>query len=178
MLDWIGSLQMRHASSVRVELRLSRSTYIAGWSMVLIGIALTYALWGASPWMMTVSTVLAGLGVLLATLHRSLTVDRSAGILEVEHGTLGIHRRHAIPLFHLRAVVILARDGKDPLGSVLGPARFAAYVDRRVGSPIYLDESQRCADLLPMAEAIAEVAEIRLEYDATAQASSGGFSSP
>jgi hypothetical protein len=50
-------------------------------------------------------------------------------------------------------------------------ARYVAYLDRRVGSAIFLDESARCADLLPMAEAIAEVAELRLEYDATFRAS-------
>ena len=70
-----------------------------------------------------------------------------------------------IPLFHLRAVVIVARPQSGPATFGLSSG-FIAYVERRVGDPVYLDEARRCARLMKIAEAIAEVAEVRLEYDA------------
>jgi hypothetical protein len=71
-----------------------------------------------------------------------------------------------VPLFHLRAVVVLARRGHQLQRIFPAPSRFVAYIDRRVGGAIYLDEARRCAHLMKMAEAIAEVADLRLEYDA------------
>jgi hypothetical protein len=44
---------------------------------------------------------------------------------------------------------------------------YVAYVERRVGGTIHLDEARRPAPLLALAEAISEVAELRLVYDAT-----------
>jgi hypothetical protein len=48
----------------------------------------------------------------------------------------------------------------------LASGGFVAYLDRRVGDAIFLDESRRSAGLFRMAEAIADVAELRLEYEA------------
>ena len=64
---------------------------------------------------------------------------------------LGVTSRVEIPLFHLRAVVVLAQPG--------GPrkSKYVAFVDRRVGEPIYLDEASRVARLMKIAEAIAAV---------------------
>jgi hypothetical protein len=47
-----------------------------------------------------------------------------------------------------------------------------AYVERRIGGTIHLDEARRPAPLLKLAEAISDVAELRLEYDATRIAAS------
>jgi hypothetical protein len=44
---------------------------------------------------------------------------------------------------------------------------YVAYVERRVGGTIHLDEARRPGPLLALAEAISEVAELRLVYDAT-----------
>ena len=44
---------------------------------------------------------------------------------------------------------------------------YVAYVERRLGSTIHLDEARRSAPLLALAEAISEVAELRLVFDAT-----------
>ncbi len=106
-------------------------------------------------------------GLVLATLRRELVIDRDDGLLRVEQRVLGLASRASIPLFHLRAVVIAARA--EPDRATLGP-RFVAYLDRRVGGQIHLDESRRCASLMPLAKAIAEVAELRLVYDATTRA--------
>jgi hypothetical protein len=74
-----------------------------------------------------------------------------------------------IPLFHLRAVVVMARP--NAVGALDPTGRFVAYLERRIGQAIYLDEARRCASLLRLAEAIADVAEVRLEYDAQSRSS-------
>jgi hypothetical protein len=168
MLDWVGSLRIRENSEQRVSLTLTRSTRIAGWVLAGLGTWLTLAAWAVSVWLAVLPAVLTVFGLLLASLRRELTFDRDGGVLRVDQSALGLSSRTVVPLFHLRAVVILARDEEMPGWRRLGPRRYVAYIERRVGEAIYLDESRRCAKLLRMAEAIAELAELRLEYDATA----------
>jgi hypothetical protein len=113
---------------------------------------LVHALWAT-----LLGLVALGLGILLATLRRKLVFDREDGLLRSEQRIFGIRRKAAIPLFHLRAVVIAARRS----------GMYVAYVERRLGGTIHLDEARRPAPLLELAEAIADVAELRLVYDAT-----------
>jgi hypothetical protein len=168
MLDWIGTLRVRARSPGRLELCLTRSTSVAGWVVAAGGLGLASLVWRWDlpriVWVLP--ALIAVFGVLLASLRRELTFDRDEGVLSIEQRVLGMTTRAVVPLFHLRAVVIAARSGAR-----VGP-RFISYVDRRVGSAIHLDESQRCASLLGIAEAIAEVAELRLVYDATTRAAS------
>ena len=107
-------------------------------------------------WIGIAGALVLGLGVLLATLRRKLVFDRDEGLLRSEQRIFGVRRRTAIPLFHLRAVVVAARRGM-----------YVAYVERRLGGTIHLDEARRSAPLLALAEAISEVAELRLVFDAT-----------
>jgi len=167
MLDWIGSLRIRRRSATRVELCLSRATAAAGWVLLVLGGSLALAAWRLSLFLAALPGTVALFGLVLATLRRELVVDRDDGLLRVEQRVFGLASRAAIPLFHLRAVVIAARA--EPERASFGP-RFVAYVDRRVGGQIHLDEARRCASLMPLAKAIAEVAELRLVYDATARA--------
>ncbi|MGN6106383.1 MAG: hypothetical protein ACTHU0_14855 [Kofleriaceae bacterium] len=154
MLDWLGSVQIRTRSSTRVELDLTRATVWTGWGAAAAGIWLiTLPLL----WVKLIGVLLVAAGVLLGTLRRRLVFDREEGLLRSEQRVLGIRRRAAIPLFHLRAVVVAARRG----------GIYVAYVERRVGGTIHLDEARRPAPLLVLAEAISEVAELRLVYDAT-----------
>ena len=154
MLDWLGSVQVRKRTATRVELDLTRATQWTGW-----------AISGGGLWLLTIGhlwahlggVVLIGIGVLLATLQRRLVFDRDDGLLRSEQRIYGIRRRAAIPLFHLKAVVVSARRG----------GIYVAYVERRVGGTIHLDEARRPAPLLKLAEAISDVAELRLVYDAT-----------
>ncbi len=166
MLDWIGTLRVRARSAKRLELGLTRSTTAAGWVVTLAGLALASFAWRLEPpriaWVVPGLVLL--LGLMLVTMRRELVFDGEDGVLRIEQRVLGLASCAVVPLFHLRAVVIAARDS-----SGIGP-RFVAYVDRRVGERIHLDESQRCASLMPIAEAIAEVADLRLVYDATARA--------
>ena len=157
MLDWLGSVQIRKRSDTRVELDLTRGTAWTGWGLTAIGawlILLGYA------WAAVLGGVVVAAGVLLGTLRRRLVFDREDGLLRSEQRVLGIRRRAAIPLFHLRAVVVAARRG----------GIYVAYVERRVGGTIHLDEARRPGPLLALCEAIAEVAELRLVYDATTRA--------
>ncbi len=171
MLDWIGSLRVRENTSMRVALSLSRSTRITGLLMLGGGVYLAVLLWPISPFLLLLPALLIFAGVLMATLRRDLVFDREAGVLRVDQRALGLGNQTVVPLFHLRAVVIIARPTTgNPVLAWLSSSRFIAFVDRRIGDAIYLDESRRCATLLRMAEAIAEVAEVRLEYDAMSHA--------
>jgi hypothetical protein len=154
VLDWLGSVQIRRRSDSRVELDLTRATAWTGWLLVAGGARL---LWVHAPWAWLLGMVVLGLGILLATLRRKLVFDRDEGLLHSEQRILGIRRKAAIPLFHLRAVVVSARRG----------GIYVAYVERRLGGTIHLDEARRPGPLLELAEAIAEIAELRLVYDAT-----------
>ena len=154
MLDWLGSVQIRKRTATRVELDLTRATAWTGWAMAGGGI---YMLTLQPLWATLIGVIGVFMGVLLGTLQRKLVFDREEGLLRSEQRVLGIRRRAAIPLFHLRAVVVAARRG----------GIYIAYVERRVGGTIHLDEARRPAPLLELAEAIAEVAELRLVYDAT-----------
>ncbi len=152
MLDWLGSVQIRKRSSSRVELDLTRATAWTGWGLSALGGYLCVR----GGWTVLGGIVVFGLGILLATLRRTLVFDRDEGLLRSEQRVLGVRRRAAIPLFHLRAVVVAARRGM-----------YVAYVERRLGGTIHLDEARRSAPLLALAEAISEVAELRLVFDAT-----------
>lgn len=154
MLDWLGSVQIRQRTGTRVELDLTRGTAWTGWGMTAIGGWLVTL---SQLWAILAGAIFVGMGVLLGTLRRKLVFDRDDGLLRSEQRVLGVRRRAAIPLFHLRAVVVAARRG----------GMYVAYVERRVGGTIHLDEARKPAPLLELAEAISEVAELRLVYDAT-----------
>jgi hypothetical protein len=162
MFDGVGSLKLRSRSARRVELRLSKSTAIVGWLVASAAGTVAFMAWSIAWFLAAVPGVFAVIGLMLATVRRELVFDRDDGVLRIEQRILGITSRATIPLFHLRSVVVEARTPR--LG---GPQRFVAYVERRVGGTIHLDESRRCATLLKVAEAIADAAELRLVYDAT-----------
>ena len=156
---------------MRVELSLARGTRLFGVVLIVAGIYLGSMAMPVSHWLLVLPGIVVGLGAALATLRRELVFDRSDGVLRIDQRTFGIPTRSVVPLFHLRAVVIIVRPDSSlrRFGSI-SASKYVAYVDRRVGDAIYLDEARRCAGLLKMAEAIAEVAELRLEYDAMSQA--------
>lgn len=153
MLDWLGSVQIRSRTATRVELALTRATGWTGWATAAAG---GYLVTIGAMWALVLGIAGLGAGGLLGTLRRRLVFDRDEGLLRIEQRVFGIRRRQAIPLFHLKAVVVAARRGMH-----------IAYVERRVGGAIHLDEARRPGPLLAVAEAIAEVAELRLVYDAT-----------
>ncbi len=155
--DWIGSLRLSERTSERVVLTLSRATRVYGWLLITAGITLLFPLWSLHPWAAVVPAAFALLGVLMVSLQRKLVFDREAGVLRLDQRTLGLTTSVEVPLFHLRAVCVVAQPAN----------KYVAFVERRVGEPIYLDEARRIARLMKMAEAIAEVAEVRLEYDAS-----------
>jgi hypothetical protein len=153
VLDWLGSVQIRKRTGTRVELDLTRATAWTGWVLSAVGGYLCVR----GGWGLLAGVIVLALGILLATLRRKLVFDRDEGLLRSEQRIFGIRRRAAIPLFHLRAVVVAARRG----------GMYVAYVERRLGGTIHLDEARRSAPLLALAEAISEIAELRLVFDAT-----------
>jgi hypothetical protein len=154
VLDWLGSVQIRKRTPARVELALTRATAWTGWVLAIAGARILVI---GALWAVFAGTVVAGAGILLATLRRKLVFDRDEGLLRSEQRVFGIRRRAAVPLFHLRAVVVAARRG----------GMYVAYVERRIGGTIHLDEARRPGPLFALAEAVADVAELRLVYDAT-----------
>jgi hypothetical protein len=154
VLDWLGSVQIRRRTEQRVELDLTRGTSWTGWAFAAFGAWLATL---SSLWPLVGGVASIAVGLLLGTLKRNLVFDREEGLLTIEQRIFGIRRRAAIPLFHLRAVVVSARRG----------GIYIAYVERRIGGTIHLDEARRPAPLLALAEAISDVAELRLVYDAT-----------
>ncbi len=154
MLDWLGSVHVRKRTPHRVELELTRATGWTGWGLVGVG---AYLVTLAFVWAWILGGALAAIGVLLGTLRRTLVFDREDGLLRIEQRIFGIRRRAAIPLFHLRAVVVAMRPG----------GMYVAYVERRVGGAIHLDEARKPGPLLALANAISEVTELRMIYDAT-----------
>ncbi len=157
MLDWLGSVAVRKRSATRVELDLTRATAWTGWALAAGGCWLV--VFGAV-WAIILGGLTLCAGVLLGTLRRHLVFDRDEGLLRIEQRVFGVRRRAAIPLFHLRAVVVARRAG----------GIYVAYVERRVGGTIHLDEARRPAGLMAVAEAISEVAELRVVFDATTRA--------
>lgn len=156
MLDWLGSVAVRKRTPTRVELELTRATAWTGWGLAVAGGWLVML---GAVWSIIVGGFAFCAGILLGTLRRKLVFDREDGLLQIEQRVLGVRRRAAIPLFHLRAVVVAAKAGI-----------YVAYVERRVGGTIHLDEARRPAGLLAVAEAISEVAELRVVFDATTHA--------
>lgn len=154
MLDWLGSVRVRSRSATRVELELTRATSWTGWGAALVGVrTMLHGAW----WTTALGGLITIVGVVLGTLRRRLVFDRDDGLLRTEQRVLGVGRRSAIPLFHLRAVVVAAR--------LRGTGGYTAFVERRAGGAIHLDEARRPGPLLALAGAIAEVSELRLVYD-------------
>lgn len=154
MLDWLGSIEIRTRSATRIELALTRGTTWSGWAFAGGGAGLCAL---GLLWATILGGFLFAVGVLFGTLRRTLVFDRDDGLLRCEQRILGVRRRAAIPLFHLRSVVVAAKRG----------GIYVAYVERRAGGAIHLDEARRSAPLLKLCEQIAEVSELRLVYDAT-----------
>jgi len=165
MFDWIGTLRVAEKRRHRLVLGLGPATPIAGIAAIVFGLVSAWWLSGISWWLAAVPGFVAVFGVIVATLRRELVFDREEGVLRMTQSALGVGNSAVVPLFHLRAVVISARPAR--FGNRLHKGTgFVAYVDRRVGDAIFLDEAQRSAGLFRMAEAIADLAELRLEYDA------------
>jgi hypothetical protein len=165
MFDWIGSLRVTEKNRMRVALKLSPATALVGWVMAIGGGILAWRAYSISGLLALLPAAVALFGLAVTTLRREMVFDREAGVLRMDQSAFGIKNRQVIPLFHLRAVVIVARASNLPR-RLLSASGFVAYVDRRVGDAIFLDEAQRSAGLFRMAEAIADVAELRLEYEA------------
>lgn len=169
MLDWLGSLRLREHTSKRVTLELSQTTRFLGIGILCVGLYTTLLAWRILPILSVIPGFLMLIGSVLMTLRRQLVFDRDSGVLRVDTRALFLKDHAIVPLFHLRAVVIVARPNTG-FSVLRRSSRYIAYIERRRGDAIYLDEARRCRTLLHIAQAISDVAEVRLEYDAMSRA--------
>lgn len=154
MLDWLGALSVSSQNERRIELALTPATRWAGWALLLASAALLPLAWSWSQLLALLPAGLAGLGALLASVRRRLIFDSDDGLLRLEHRVFGVRSRWAVPLFHLRRIVITSRRGNH-----------LAYIERRTGGRIRLDESRQRARVLAVARAVCAVTELRLHID-------------
>lgn len=152
-MRWLSRLVLRARSSERVVLERSRWPALAcGLAALLAGAAGVVAV----PLSRTLAVALAataGLAMLGATARRRIVVDLREGVVQVEERWFGVPLRRTVPLFHVRAVMIVARgDG------------FAAFLQTRVGDPIELDEARTPQRLVRLAEALTATTDWRLIY--------------
>jgi hypothetical protein len=157
MLGQLGNLRVRSRSTKRLELALTRTTHVVGWSGALAGLAAAIPVARLSPWAALVPLTIGLLGLVVATMRQHLVFDRDDGVLRIEHRLIGIPSHTVVPLFHLKSVVVRSRPRGD----------FIAVVERRVGEPIVLDTGNAAGPLYALAQAVADVAQLRLVYDAT-----------
>lgn len=155
MLDWLGALSVSSQNERRLELALTPATRWAGWLLLAAGVVLLPLAWSWSQLLALLPAALGGFGALLASARRRLIFDSDDGLLRLEHRVLGIRSRWAVPLFHLRRIVIASHRGTH-----------VAYIERRTGGRIRLDESRRYERVLAVAKAVCAVTELRLHTDA------------
>jgi hypothetical protein len=163
MLDWLASVAVVRRTEHRIELAVTTTTTWAGWAVVAVALLGSVLIWPWSRPIAAVPILIAALGALVATARRRLVFDRDDGLFRVEQQVLGMRSRLAIPLFHLRSIVIANERG-----------HFVAYVERRTGGRIRIDDSRQLAKLLAVAHAICEVAQLRLITDAPDHSSTVG----
>lgn len=154
MLDWLASMAVVRRTERRVELAITAGTRWAGWMISAASSVIAAWAWAIAPIAAAAPALVAVAGLLLATTRRRLVFDRDDGLLRVEQRVLGVRSRLAVPLFHLRAVVIAAEEH-----------HFVAYLERRVGGRIRIDDSRHLAPLMLLGRAICEVTQLRLVSD-------------
>ena len=154
MLDWFASVAVASRSERRVELVLTRATAWAGWAVLTLALLLAPLAWSVAHALLLGPGALAVFGLALATVRRRMIFDSDDGLLRVEHRILGVRSRLAVPLFHLRRVVVAPRDGS-----------FVLYVERRTGGRIPIDEGGRFDRLMELARTICAATELRLVSD-------------
>lgn len=160
VFGFLGTLRIRQRSPRRIELALTRSTHVVGWSVAIACAGLAIWLATLSFAIAAIPAVAAVIGVAMATMRQRMIFDREDGVLRIEQRLLGFPTQTVIPLFHLRAVVVRGR----------ARGGFVAVVERRIGDAILLDGADSPGRLYALAQAVAEVAQLRLVYDATAAA--------
>lgn len=162
MLDWLASVAVVRRSERRIELAVTAATRWTGWAIAAAAAGLAAMAWMAMPMLSALPAVLIALGLLLATTERRMVFDRDEGLLRVEQRIMGVRSRMTIPLFHLRAVVIAAEG-----------VHYVAYLERRAGGRIRIDDSRNLVQMMALGRAICEVTQLRLVTGAPRNSSAG-----
>jgi hypothetical protein len=162
MLDWLASVAVVRRDERRIELAVTAPTRWAGWAIATAAAALMVVTWRATPLLAGLPAVLVILGALLATTRRRMVFDRDDGLLRVEQRILGVRSRLTVPLFHLRAVVVAAEG-----------SHYVAYLERRAGGRIRIDDSRDLVQMMALGRAICDVTQLRLVTNSPRTSSAG-----
>ena len=165
MFEWLGKLVVRVKKKRLVVVGVDPKTHWAGALLCLLSLPVALLCWGAWPPLVIFPSVFFFVGALALSFRRTLVFNQDDGVLRIEERILGLGTNIHVPLFHLRAVVVHP-SSESP--SFRPSYEYLARIDRRVGEPIHLETSKRSAPLLKLAEAISDIAEIRLEYETRA----------
>jgi hypothetical protein len=163
MLEWLAAVAIVRRTERRVELAVTSATTWAGWTVAAAASLAAWLSWSWSGPVAIMAAVIGALGGMFATARRRLVFDRDDGLLRVEQRILGVRSRLAIPLFHLRAVVICYEHG-----------HYVSYVERRAGGRIRIDDARHLPSILAVARAICDVTQLRLVTDQGSSSSSAG----
>ena len=152
-MSWFGRMVLRTGDRERVVLVRSIWPSLGGWAVALTSLVGAVVTLPLSRAVAIAFVALAGLGLLVATARRRIVVDTRDGVVRVEERWLGVPLRRVVPLFHVRAVMVVPRgDG------------FTAYLQLRVGDHIELDDARSPARLLRLARALTDATDWRLIY--------------
>ncbi len=162
MLDWLASVAVVRRTERRIELAITATTRWTGWAVALGSIGLIALIWPLMPMLAAVPALIAAVGVLLATTSRRMVFDRDDGLLRVEQRILGVRSRLAVPLFHLRSVVIASEA-----------SHFVVSLERRAGGRIRVDDSRHLAHVVALGREICDVTGLRLVTEAPRTSSAG-----
>ena len=135
---------VRRRDAVRVELGLSRWTWITGAGVLALGGAL--AALQSSIAIAVLAGLAIALGLLLLAMRRTIIVDVQAGVVTVTQGFGVLATRRQVPLFHVREIAIDRMQ-----------RGYVASLQTRRGEPIRIDEAAHPRRLLDLAEALADL---------------------
>lgn len=151
MMDRLGALAVASRSDRRLEFALTRTTAWVGWLLAFAALAILPVAWSWWRPAAVVPGALGGLALAMITARRRLIFDCDDGLFRLEQRVFGLRSRLALPLFHLRRVVVTQRG-----------RWFVTYVERRVGGEIRLEESLDAARVYDVAQAVCDVTKLRL----------------
>ena len=159
MLDRLGSLQLIEKSDVKVICGLSRELNTMGLVGGIVSAISSFVSFGSTSFFWMIPCLGACIGFAMFTFRRHYVFDKLDGLLYARDRILGFGVEKKIPLFHLKAVIV------EPIFTSHGTTKFVSRIEKRTGEDIFLDESKSPKRLVKMAKAIADVTEIRFEYE-------------
>ena len=159
VLDRLGSLKVLEKTDMKVVCGLSRELNAVGLLGGLFFSICTLLAFDSSSLFWVLPALCACMGFGMFTFRRHYVFDKLDGLLYARDRILGFGSEKKIPLFHLKAVIV------EPRFTSHGTTKFVSRIEKRTGEDIFLDESKTPKRLVKIAKAIADVTDIRFEYE-------------